>query len=172
MKSKKIRMITYTALFAALTCIATMIIRIPTPTKGYVNLGDCIVNISAWILGPAYGAAAAGIGSAFADIMSGYMVYAPATLVIKGIMAAVSFGVVAVFSRKKQTSVPVRIMAAVAAELVMAIGYMAFETVMYGSFATAMLGIPGNIAQGVMGVISSVTIYEAVIKKLPDIKHG
>ena len=61
---------------------------------------------------------------------------------------------------------------AVAAELVMAIGYMAFETVMYGSFATAMLGIPGNIAQGVMGVISSVTIYEAVIKKLPDIKHG
>ena len=69
MNNKKLRMVTYTALFAALTCIATMIIRIPTPTKGYVNLGDCLVNISAWILGPAYGAAAAGIGSAFADIL-------------------------------------------------------------------------------------------------------
>ena len=172
MKSKKIRMITYTALFAALTCIATMIIRIPTPTKGYVNLGDCLVNISAWILGPAYGAAAAGIGSAFADIMSGYMVFAPATLVIKALMAVVSFGVMAAFSRKGHSSFPVRIMAAVSAELVMAIGYMSFETVMYGSFATAMLGIPGNIAQGVMGVISSVVIYEAVIRKLPDIKHG
>lgn len=167
MKSKKIRIMTYTALLAALTCIATMIIRIPTPTKGYVNLGDCLVNISAWILGPAYGAAAAGIGSAFADIMSGYMVYAPATLIIKGAMAAVSFGVFAALSKKCRSSVAVRVMAALAAELVMAIGYMSFEAVMYGSVATALLGIPGNIAQGVMGIISSVVIYEAVINKLP-----
>ena len=31
------------ALFAALVCVATMIIKIPSPLKGYINLGDCIV---------------------------------------------------------------------------------------------------------------------------------
>ena len=28
------------ALLAALTCVATMIIKIPSPLKGYLNLGD------------------------------------------------------------------------------------------------------------------------------------
>lgn len=40
--------------------------------QGYVNLGDCAVLISAWMLGPLYGGAAAGIGSALADLLSGY----------------------------------------------------------------------------------------------------
>ena len=44
--------ITITALTATLTCIATMIIKIPSPLKGYLNLGDCMVLISGWILSP------------------------------------------------------------------------------------------------------------------------
>lgn len=91
MNSKKIKTMTLAALLAAFACVATMLIQVPTPTKGYVNLGDCIVNISAWLLGPVYGAAAAGIGSAMADVISGYIVYAPATLIIKGLMAAAHF---------------------------------------------------------------------------------
>ena len=90
MNSKKTKLITLTALLTAFTTVSTMIIRIPTPTKGYVNLGDCLVNISAWLLGPVYGAAAAGIGSALADVFSGYIVYALATLIIKGAMAVAS----------------------------------------------------------------------------------
>ena len=44
------------ALFAALTCAATMSIRIPTPgTGGYIHPGDAIVILSGVILGPAYG---------------------------------------------------------------------------------------------------------------------
>ena len=31
------------ALLAALTCVATMVIKIPSPMKGYLNLGDCVV---------------------------------------------------------------------------------------------------------------------------------
>ena len=53
-----------TALFMALCCVATMVIQIPSPTQGYVNLGDCVVLLSGWLLGPWYGIAAAGIGSA------------------------------------------------------------------------------------------------------------
>ena len=79
--------IAITALMAALTCIATIIIKIPSPLKGYLNLGDCMVLISGWILSPVYGFIAAGLGSALADIFSGYVIYAPATFVIKGLMA-------------------------------------------------------------------------------------
>ena len=70
------------ALLAAFTCIATMIIKIPTPTFGYIHLGDGLVLLCGIILGPGIGALAAGIGSMFADIFSGYMTWAPATLII------------------------------------------------------------------------------------------
>ena len=75
------------ALLAALTCVATMIIKIPSPLKGYMNLGDCVVLVAGWMLSPLYGFLAAGIGSALADLFSGYVVYAPVTFAIKGIMA-------------------------------------------------------------------------------------
>ncbi|HRR76378.1 MAG TPA: ECF transporter S component [Ruminococcus sp.] len=166
MNSKKIRLVTLSALFAALTCVATMLIRIPTPTKGYVNLGDCLVNVSAWVLGPYYGAAASGIGSALADLFAGYAVYAAATLIIKSGMAVASYGVFKFISGKKHGLLG-RISGAIAAEIVMISGYFVFEALLYGSAATAALGIVGNVAQGVMGIVSSVVIYEAVIKKIP-----
>ncbi|MCM1361695.1 MAG: ECF transporter S component [Clostridiales bacterium] len=168
MNSKKIKTMTLAALLAAFACVATMLIQVPTPTKGYVNLGDCIVNISAWLLGPVYGAAAAGIGSAMADVISGYIVYAPATLIIKGLMAAASFFVYRAVS-KKVSSVFSRVVAAVTAELIMVAGYGIFEAIMYGSVATALLGVSGNLIQGLMGIVSSVVIYEAVIKRIPKV---
>ena len=80
-----------TALFAALACVATMSIRIPTPgTSGYIHPGDAIVILAGIILGPVYGMLAGGIGSALSDLIGGYFVYVPITLVIKGLVALVS----------------------------------------------------------------------------------
>lgn len=156
------------ALLAAFTTVATLLIQIPTPTKGYLNLGDCFVNLSAWILGPAYGAAAAGIGSAMADVISGYFIYAPATLVIKALMAFVSFSVYHMISKKSGTILS-RITAASIAEVIMIVGYAGFEAVLYGSLTTAMLGMPSNLVQGIMGAASSVTVYELIIKRIPQL---
>ncbi len=50
MKNTK-KMVT-AALLAAFTCIATMIIKIPTPTFGYIHLGDGLVLLCGIILGP------------------------------------------------------------------------------------------------------------------------
>ena len=88
---KRTKRIVLSALMASLTCVATMIIKIPTPLQGYINLGDCIVLLSAWTLGPVYGFAASGIGSLLADLLSGYGVYAPVTFVIKGGMALIAY---------------------------------------------------------------------------------
>jgi len=87
MKQTKLRTLILAAMFAALTCVATMIIHIPSPIGGYFNLGDCMVLLSAFVLGPVWGTAAGGIGSALADVICGYFIYAPGTLVIKALMA-------------------------------------------------------------------------------------
>lgn len=65
------RLLVLTAALAAMACAATMVVRIPTPTGGYVNLGDAVVLLGAYLLGPGWGAAAAGIGSALADLLGG-----------------------------------------------------------------------------------------------------
>lgn len=61
------RKIVIASMLAALTCVATMIIKIPSPLKGYLNLGDCVVLGCGWVLSPIYGFLSAGIGSALAD---------------------------------------------------------------------------------------------------------
>ena len=73
MTGKNIRKLVLAALLAALTAVATMIIRIPTPTQGYIHLGDGMVLICGILLGPGLGALAAGIGSMMADLIGGYM---------------------------------------------------------------------------------------------------
>ena len=89
--NSNLKKIIMTALFAALACVATMSIRIPTPgTGGYIHPGDAIVILAGIILGPVYGMLAGGIGSALSDLIGGYFVYVPITLVIKGLVALVS----------------------------------------------------------------------------------
>ena len=169
-QSQKIRVLTLTGLFTALTAVATLVIQIPTLTKGYINLGDTIVNLAAWVLGPAYGAAAAGIGSALADLIAGYTVYAPVTFLIKGLMAAASFGVFTAFS-KKWHSLPARIAGAVTAEIIMILGYAIYEGILYGSFASVLLSVTGNLVQGIFGAGASVALYELVFRHVPKFLH-
>ena len=139
------------ALLAALTCVATMIIKIPSPLKGYLNLGDCVVLLAAWILSPVYGFLAAGLGSALADLFSGYVVYAPATFVIKGLMALVAYYGFKLLHRKLG-NLPSRIITGIAAESVMILGYFVFEGFLYG-FVPSVVNIPANGVQGIAGLI-------------------
>ena len=69
MRDANIKKLVLAALMAALTYVATSIVQIPSPMQGYVNLGDCIVLLSGWILGPWWGAAAGGIGSMLVDLI-------------------------------------------------------------------------------------------------------
>lgn len=167
MKSEKTRKIVLAAMFAAIVCVLTFLVKIPTPTKGYVNLGDCAVNVAGWFLGPVYGGLAAGIGSAMTDLISGYMTYVPGTFIIKGIMAVESYFVFRLLSAKGN-SFAARIISAAGAELIMVLGYFLYESILYSSFAAAVPGIPGNIVQGIMGVAGAVLIQEAVMKRVPQ----
>ena len=139
------------AMLAALTCVATMIIKIPSPFKGYLNLGDCVVLFAGWMLTPGYGFLAAGLGSAMADIFSGYMMYAPATFVIKGVMAIIAHAFYQVLHKNVKASLS-RIVSGIVAEIVMVLGYFLFEGILYG-FAASVVNIPANAVQGIAGLI-------------------
>ena len=165
-KNDKIIILVLAGLFAAIITVSTMMIRIPTPTKGYINLGDCFVNIAGWLLGPLYGGAAAGIGSSLSDLFAGYTVYVLPTFIIKGLMAVAAFALYKVLSKKAPNLVG-RIVSAIAAEIVMIVGYAVFEAFLYGSVATALTGVPGNIVQGIGGVLFGVLLYEGVIARIP-----
>ena len=161
MKTKTKKLV-IAGLFAALACIATMIIKIPSPLKGYINLGDCVVLTAGWMLSPAYAFLAAGLGSAFADIFSGYATYAPATFVIKGLMALIAFYGFKLL-HKKLGNLPSRIISGVFAEIIMVLGYFVFEGFLYG-FAPSVVNIPPNCVQGVAGLIIAIMITKALEK--------
>ena len=144
------------SMLAALCCVATMIIKIPSPLKGYINLGDCVVLLSGWLLSPAYGFAAAGFGSALTDVFSGYIVYAPATFIIKGAMALIAYYGVKLSQNKISTTLS-RIISGIVAEILMVLGYFVFEGFMYG-FIPSAVNIPANAVQGVAGIILGVIL--------------
>lgn len=160
----KTKKIVLASMLAALTFIATIIIRVPMPVIGYINLGDCFVLLSGWVLGPVYGALAAGIGSAVADLSAGWVSYAPATFVIKALMAVAAY-YIGVKLAKSEKGFVLKLVSAVVAEIIMIGGYLAFESVLYG-FETASLNILFNSIQGAIGLIAGlilVKVYEEVI---------
>jgi len=85
-EKSKTRLVASSALSIALVFIATSSISIYIPaTRGYFNLGDSMIFLTAILFGPIVGGVAGGIGSMLSDVFLGYTIYAPATLVVKGI---------------------------------------------------------------------------------------
>ncbi len=156
----KTKTLTVSAMLAALACVATLI-NVPS-VDGYKNLGDCIVLLSGCLLGPLYGALAAGIGSALSDIILGYAYYAPATLVIKGVMALMCGYA---FKKTDVKIKPVHILVMLIAEAVMVGGYFAYSLLIVGSEAAAAIeSIPGNVLQGVVGIVGAVLLLQVFCK--------
>ena len=156
--------LTFTALFAALCCVSTVLITVPLPGSGYLNTGDVFVLLSAWCLGPIYGVVAAGVGSALGDLVLGYAIYAPATLLIKSASAFLSYAVYALLKRcvqKRKWDTFLRLPAAVLGELVMIVGYFLYESILYGVFG-AIPNLLGNGLQAVGCTVCALVIITAL----------
>ncbi|MBE7038932.1 MAG: ECF transporter S component [Ruminococcaceae bacterium] len=164
MKTKKM---VISAMFLALVCISTIIVKVPSPLKGYFNLGDCMVLLSGWMLSPFYGFVSAGIGSLIADVISGYVVYAPATFIIKGAMAIIAHYIFKIASSKIDGGVS-RIISGFVAEIAMVLGYYIFEGFLYG-FLPSIANIPANAMQGLLGLIVGVILVK-ILKNISYFK--
>ena len=162
MKDKTTKKLIFAALFTALTCVSTMVIKIPTPLGGYIHAGDAVVLLAAFLLGPLWGALAAGLGSALADIVSGYVIYAPGTFVIKAVVALLAAWLL---SRSfVKTQLARSIIAGIVAETVMVGGYLLYEAVFLGFGTAAVANIPMNAIQGVFGAVAGAALFVALSK--------
>lgn len=145
----KVQKLVLSGVFAALICVATLLIAIPLPTGGFANLGDVMILVAGGLLGP-IGALSAGIGAGLADLLLGYGMYAPATFVIKAGMALIVCGMAKPIAKH-----PALLwVSALLAELWMVLGYFLFELCLYAP-AAAAANLPGNGMQGLVAVIAA-----------------
>lgn len=151
------------ALFAAMTAACTFI-SVPLPF-GYFNLGDAVILLSAFLLGP-LACISAAVGAALADVLMGFAIYAPATAMIKAGCAAIAFFVsLAVLGRKRRGKgkrIVAALIGGIAAETFMVLGYLAYEALVLGYGAAALASVLGNVTQGVCGVVASTAIYALI----------
>lgn len=163
-RNTALRKTVLTALMAALTAVATIIFQFPLPGNGYANLGDCFVILSAFLLGPLWGGLAAGIGAALSDLLLGFAIYAPATFVIKFLMAvAASLIIKKAADYNKTKSAVLTFISALIAEVIMVADYFVYELCLYG-ISVAALDIIGNSVQGAVGIASSLILFTVLIK--------
>ena len=162
MQNLKLRKLTFAALAAAIIFIGTYILIFPLPGSGYANLGDCFIITTCCFLGLWSGTAAAAVGAALADLLLGFTMYAPATFVIKALMAVCIF---LIYNKLPGSAIVKTIIAAIVAELVMIAGYLLFESILYG-FPTALLNVIGNSIQGVIAVVFG-SVLSFAVSRIP-----
>ena len=166
MSDKKIKSMVMAAVMAALTYVATTVIKIPAPTGGYVHIGDGLVLLCGWILGPWWGGAAAGIGSMLVDLLGGYMSFVPGTLIIKFLDAMAAALIVKALGRKTYSYV----VGGLAGEAIMVAGYFVYEALapQLGMGVTtqasnalgmgAAAGVLANVGQGAVGLVIALVL--------------
>lgn len=165
-----------TGLMTAIVTISTMVIAIPVPyTQGYIHLGDSMIYLSVLILGIRYGAFAAAIGSSLADIFLGFAFWMPWTIVIKAVMAILMGLIVKFFLSEKGKSIKahsmlIMLLSMTASGMWMVFGYYLAASVIYGNLTIALLSIPPNIVQFVVGFMIA-TLVNIALSKTPVYKY-
>ena len=167
-KSIKTTDITVTALFAAIVCVATFIIKIPVPaTQGYIHFGDAFIILAGIFPGMGLGMLSAGIGSGLADLFSGYPVYSPVTFGIKA-LCAITVSLIYKKTANRISSPIVRlIIGGIASTAIITGGYLVFELILYGN--AAFVEVPMNLIQGGSGIAISCALYP-LFSRIPDLK--
>jgi uncharacterized membrane protein len=149
-----------------------MAIRIPVPrTGGYINMGDAVIYVTALLFGRTYGAVAGGVGSALADFLGGYAVFAPFTLVIKGleglIVGAIGARVSAGRTGRPSLDAAVAVAAICVGGVAMVGGYFISEAyLLHLGVGAAASEVPGNIAQVLGGLVVALIIVPSLRRML------
>ena len=164
MDGRTVRMIALVVVMAAAACALTLVVQFPVPaTGGYIHLGDVAANFAALAFGPWLGFLIAGGGMAIADLIAGYAIYAPATLVIHGLQAIV----VALIGRQRK--IWLMFVGSLAGGAVVIAGYFLYQALILGMGAVAAAKeVPFNVIQALTGLVG-VPVYLLVAKAYPPL---
>ena len=157
------RMLAVTAVMIALVFVLTRVVQVPTPVVGYIHLGDLGVFFSAFAFGPVVGAVAGGLGTALADLTSGYAQWAFYSLLIHGAQ-----GWVAGWLTRRLAGARGLVAAGLAGIVIVVAGYLLAGTILMG-LPTAVTEVPLNLIQASVGAVVSAPLYAAVRRAYPPI---
>ena len=144
--------LTLVALCTAVVCVSTIAIQIPIPL-GYMHLGNCCILLVSVFFDITTGTFAGGVGSAMADLLSGYPQWIIPTLIIKGLMGY-TIAYVSKKDGKRAKLNSVRTFIATSLGIViMIVGYTIFGAILYGSIASGVAQVPGLTLEGVLGMV-------------------
>lgn len=147
-----IKSLVITAVCIALTYVFTSMVNVRLPiggSGGLIHLGNVPLFLAAILFGRKTGALAGGIGMALFDLLSGWTLWAPFTLVIVGGMGYV-VGVIT----EKHRGFAWNTLALLCACAIKIAGYYIAEGIIYGNWIAPVLSIPGNLIQvGVAAVL-------------------
>jgi uncharacterized membrane protein len=160
--TEQVKFLTITALGTALVYVFTAFINVRLPIAaagGLIHLGNVPLFIFAILFGKKTGAIAGGVGMGLFDLLSGWTLWAPFTLVIVALM-----GYVVGLITEKKKGFGWYVAAIAAACVIKVAGYYIAEGIIYGNWISPALSIPGNLVQiGVAAVI--VLLIIAPLKK-------
>lgn len=167
MKNRTTRRICLTALMAAIIYVFTAYIHVPSHT-GYTHVGDGFLYLAASLLPAPFAAAAGAIGAGLADLLSGYGIWAPGTVIIKVLTAFC-------FTNRREKLVNKRNVLGILPALVLCVGgYYLYEALITGNFTAPALGIPGYLTQVALSSVVYLALGSAldragIKKKLGEI---
>ncbi len=165
MKSKKESLgpeeIALSSAFAAAVAVATIMVSIPVGL-GYLNFGEILIYIAAFLFGGIVGGLAGGIGAAAADVILGWAFYAPITLVVKGLEGFL-------VGRIAGESVKSKILAVGAGAPIMIGGYTLARAYFEGTPAALFQELPIDIIQAGVGAAIAIPISQAIKSRIPEL---
>ena len=140
-KNNRFFLLVESALFASLIYVLTCYVKIPT-INGYVHIGDSLIFLVSSLLPLPYAVAASVIGGSLGDLIGGYFIWLPATVIIKAATAA------CFSSKTKKIACARNVLALIPAALLCAGGYYLFEAVVIAqNFVSPLASVLPNIAQ-------------------------
>lgn len=153
----------FSAVFAAAVAIATMLISIPVG-PGYLNFGEIIIYTAAFLFGSIVGGLAGGIGAAAADLILGFAVWAPITLVGKGLEGFV-------VGRVSGKSLKSKLLAVLLGAPIMIAAYVLTTWYLYGYPAAVFSELPIDILQAGLGAAIAIPLSHMLQAYIPQLRH-
>ena len=155
--------IAFGALCCTLQFLSTMI-AVPTVLLGNVNVGDGVLLLLGFLIGESWLLVALPLAIGLADIVGGYAVYFPCTVLVKFLMIAVAIYIPKLLFKEKSGKQLARITAGVIAEMIMTLGYFGYEALALGYGMGALVNVPMNLIQGAVALIISNLVYVILSK--------
>ena len=160
-----------TSMLIALVFVSTVFLNIRLPISsngGLVHLGTAMLFIASILFGPKKGLLAGAIGMGLFDMVGGWLLWAPITIVSRSLQGYI-VGKIAWSNGQKGNSIVLNLIGMIISIPFMVGVYYVGEAFLYGNWIAPLASIPGDLIQNGIGIIIAIPVC-IVLRKIPFFK--